>query len=228
MEEFCPNTDFVGAASDVKEGEALIRKTQPDLVFLDIQLSHENAFDLLDRLLPVAFDVIFVTAYNEYAVKAFRYSAMDYLLKPINIQELCAAVARVAERVRLRNINSQLHNLLSNLRRPDVTAYKLAIPSPESLTFISVEEIVRCEANGGYTTFHMVNGEKLLSTKTIKEYEELLPPDIFLRIHSKHIINIQHIKKYHKGRGGYVEMEGRYTIEVSARRKAEFLSRFGF
>ncbi|GGA98043.1 LytR/AlgR family response regulator transcription factor [Puia dinghuensis] len=226
--EFCPNTKFVGAAPGVADGEVMIRREQPDLVFLDIQLSHENAFDLLDRLLPVTFEVIFVTAYNEYAVKAFRYSALDYLLKPVNIQELCAAVARVDEKMRLRSTNQQLHNLLSNLRSPEVTTHKLAIPNAESLTFISVSDIVRCEASGGYTTFFLTNGEKMLSTKTIKEYEDVLPPDIFLRIHSKHIVNILHVKKYHRGRGGYVEMDGRYTIEVSARRKADFLSRFGF
>jgi len=228
VQEFCPEALYAGEAAGVTEGEALIRRVQPQLVLLDIQLSHENAFDLLDRLMPVTFEVIFVTAYNEYAVKAFRYSALDYLLKPVNIQELCAAVSRANEQHRLRNVNRQLQNLLSNLRHPEATSHKLAIPNAESLSFISVSDIIRCEANGGYTTFYMTNGDKVLSTKTIGEYEELLPPDSFLRIHSKHIVNIQHIKKYHKGRGGFVEMEGSYTIEVSARRKAEFLSRFGF
>ncbi|HEY4108707.1 LytTR family DNA-binding domain-containing protein [Puia sp.] len=227
MQEFCADAEYVGAASGVEDGEALIRKIQPALVLLDIQLSHENAFDLLDRLMPVSFEVIFVTAYNEYAVKAFRYSALDYLLKPVNIPELCAAVARAEEQSRLRNVNRQLQNLLSHLRHPEAMAHKLAIPNADSLSFISIADIIRCEASGGYTHFFMTNGEKLLSTKTIGEYEELLPPDIFLRIHSKHIINIKHIKKYHKGRGGFVEMEGSYMIEVSARRKAEFLSRFG-
>jgi two-component system LytT family response regulator len=228
LDEFCVNIQFAGAASGVEDGEALIRRAQPRLVFLDIQLSHENAFDLLDRLMPISFEVIFVTAYNEYALKAFRYSALDYLLKPVNIQELCTAVARATEHVRLRNVNRQMQTLLANLRTPEATSYKLAIPDADSLSFISVAEIIRCEASGGYTHFFMTNGEKLLSTKTIGEYEELLPPDVFMRIHSKHIINIQHIKKYNKGRGGFVEMEGSFMIEVSARRKAEFLSRFGF
>jgi two-component system LytT family response regulator len=228
LDEFCPDIEYSGAASGVNDGEELIRKEQPRLVFLDIQLANLNAFDLLDRLMPVFFEVIFVTAYNEYAVKAFRYSALDYLLKPVNIEELTAAVTKASEHLRLRSVNRQLQNLLFNLRTPESTAYKLAIPNADSLSFISVVDIIRCEANGGYTHFYMTNGDKVLSTKTIGEYEELLPPDIFLRIHSKHIINIQHIKKYHKGRGGFVEMEGMFTIEVSARRKSEFLSRFGF
>jgi two-component system LytT family response regulator len=228
LEEFCPDTCFAGSASNAREGEDLIRKTIPDLVFLDIQLSPENAFDLLDRLLPVNFEVIFVTAFNDYTLRAFRYAALDYLLKPVNIRELIAAVQRASERLQLRNINRQLHSLLANLRHPDVTSHKLALPNAESLTFISVDDIIRCEASGGYTTFFMKNGEKILSTKTIKEYEELLPPDTFLRIHHSHIVNLRYIKKYHKGRGGYIEMDGKVTIEVSTRRKNEFLGRFGF
>jgi two-component system LytT family response regulator len=228
LEEFCPDTCFAGAASSAKEGEDLIRKTLPDLVFLDIQLSHENAFDLLDRLLPVNFEVIFVTAFDDYTLRAFRYAALDYLLKPVNIRELIAAVQRASERLRLRNTNRQLQNLLANLRHPDVTSHKLALPNAESLTFISVEDIIRCEASGSYTTFFMKNGDKMLSTKTIREYEDLLPSDLFLRIHNSHIVNLQYIKKYHKGRGGYIEMEGSVSIEVSTRRKSKFLERFGF
>lgn len=228
LDEFCPEIRFIGEASGVPDGEELIRREEPELVFLDIQLSNENGFDLLDRLMPVSFEVIFVTAYNEYAAKAFRYSALDYLLKPVNIEELVAAVAKATEHRRLRTVNRQLQNLIFNLRTPEVNSHKLAIPNADSLSFISVGEIIRCEASGGYTHFYMTNGEKLLSTKTIGEYEELLPSDLFMRIHSKHIINIQHIKKYHKGRGGYVEMVGMFTIEVSARRKTEFLNRFGF
>ena len=228
LEEFCPDTCFAGGASNAREGEELIRKVQPDLVFLVIQLAHENAFELLDRLFPISFDVIFVTAFNDYTLKAFRYSALDYLLKPINIRELKAAVQKASDKLQLRNINRQFQNLLSNLRQPDATSHKLALPNAESLTFISVDDIVRCEASGGYTNFYMKNGEKILSTRNIKEYENLLPPDIFLRIHHSHIVNLQYIKKYHKGRGGYIEMEGNISIEVSTRRKTEFLGRFGF
>src|ERR1700744_3970670 len=197
LEEFCPDTCCAGTAANVEEGEELIRKTQPDLAFLDIQLPRENAFDLLERLLPVPFEIVFVTAFNDYALKAFRYSALDYLLKPVNIQELRTAVQRATEKLQHRDLNRQLHNLLANLRTPTATSHKLALPSPDRLTFISVNEIVRCEANNGYTLFHMLNGEKHLSTKTIKEYEDLLPPDIFLRIHHSHIVNLLHVKKYY-------------------------------
>lgn len=228
LEEFCPDTCCAGLAASAEEGEDLIRKVSPDLVFLDIQLSKEDAFNLLERLLPVKFEIIFVTAYNEYAVRAFRYSAIDYLLKPVNIQELSTAVQRAAQKLKQRDANGQLHNLLTSLRNPGITQHKLALPNAECLTFIAIEDIVRCEASGGYTFFHMSNGEKLLSTRTIKEYEELLPPEMFMRIHNSHIVNLMHVKKYYRGRGGYIEMDGKTTIEVSTRRRNDFLSRFGF
>lgn len=228
LDEFCPDTFFEGEATNTSEGEELIRKIQPDLVFLDIQMPYENAFDLLDRILPVKFEIIFVTAFNDYTLKAFRYCALDYLLKPVNIDELSAAVQKVAERLRLKNVNFQLNNLLANLRQPSASSHKLALPNAESLVFISVKDIIRCEASRGYTIFFMNNGDKILSTKTIKDYEDLLPPDTFLRVHHSHIVNLLYVRKYHKGRGGYIEMDGRVMIEVSTRRKNEFLGRFGF
>jgi two-component system, LytTR family, response regulator len=228
LDEFCPDTCFTGAAVNSKKGEELIRKTRPDLVFLDIQMPNGNAFDLLDRLLPVSFEIIFVTAFNDYTLKAFRYCALDYLLKPVNIDELCDAVQKAAEKLRLKNVNRQLNNLLANLRLPEATSHKLALPNLENLVFISVSDIIHCEASGGYTIFHMKGGEKILSTKTIKEYEDLLPASTFLRVHHSHIVNLFYIHKYHKGRGGYIEMEGRVMIEVSVRRKNDFLTRFGF
>jgi two-component system, LytTR family, response regulator len=228
LEEFCPDTRWAGSAAGVDEGETLIQKIQPDLVFLDIQLPKGNAFDLLERLVPAKFEIVFVTAFNDYAVKAFRYAALDYLLKPVNIQELKAAVQRANEKLQHKDINSRLQHLLANLRGPSVTSHKLALANADCLTFIAVEEIVHCEASGGYTLFHMCNGETHLSTRTIGEYEELLPPDLFLRIHHKHIVNLQHVKKYYRGRGGYIEMDSQVTIHVSIRRKNEFLSRFGF
>jgi two-component system LytT family response regulator len=228
LNEFCPDTEFGGSATDVDEGERLIRKVQPDLVFLDIQMPHGNAFELLDRMLPVRFEVIFVTAFSDYGLKAFKYCALDYLLKPVDIGELTVAVQKASERLRLKNINQQMGNLLANLRQPSVTSYKLALPNVDNLVFISVEDIIRCEARGGYTFFFMKSGEEIPSTKAIGEYEELLPSDIFLRVHHSHIVNISCIRKYHKGRGGYIEMDGRVMIDVSVRRKNEFLGRFGF
>ncbi|MDP4150097.1 MAG: LytTR family DNA-binding domain-containing protein [Bacteroidota bacterium] len=228
LAEFCPDTSVIGVAANAGEAEKIISKSQPDLVFLDVEMPYGNAFDLLDRLMPVNFEVVFVTAFNDYTLKAFKYSALDYLLKPVNIGELRAAVQKASEKLRLRNMNKQLHNLLANLKQPNASTYKLALPSMEGLVFVMTDKIMRCEASGGYTVFHMKEGEKILSAKNIKEYEEILPPLIFMRVHNSHIINLMCIKKYHKGRGGYIEMEDQALIEVASRRKTEFLNRFGY
>jgi two-component system LytT family response regulator len=228
LQEFCPETYVSGEASDAEEGEKIIQKMQPDLVFLDIEMPYGNAFDLLDHLMPVKFEIIFVTAFNDYTLKAFKYSALDYLLKPVNIEELRVAVQRASERQRLRNTNQQLNNLLANLKTPEASSYKLALPSMEGLAFVPIDTITRCEASGGYTVFYLKNGEKILSAKNIKEYEEILPASTFLRVHNSHIINLMCIKKYHKGRGGYIEMDDSVLIEVASRRKNEFLGRFRF
>ena len=228
LEEFCPDTRCAGSAACIEEAEELIQKVAPDLVFLDIQLPGGNAFDLLESLLPARFEIIFVTAFNDYALKAFRYAAIDYLLKPVNIEELKAAVQRAGEQLKYRQLNIRLHDLLATLRGPSATRHKLALAMGDGLTFIPVGDIVRCEASSGYTVFHMNNGETLMSTRTIREYEDLLPPDMFFRIHHSHIVNLGHVKKYHRGRGGYIELDCQVTIQVSTRRKAEFLSRFGY
>jgi two-component system LytT family response regulator len=178
--------------------------------------------------MPIKFEVIFVTAFNEYTLKAFKYSALDYLLKPVNIEELRSAVQKVIEKVKLRTTNLQLGNLLANLRQADPGGFKLALPSLEGLNFVRFDMITRCEASGGYTYFYLKNGEKLLAAKNIKDYEEILPTSMFMRVHNSHIINLMCIKKYHKGRGGYIEMEDQALIEVASRRKNEFLGRFGF
>jgi two-component system, LytTR family, response regulator len=228
LEEFCPEALIVGEATNATEAEKTIVKLQPDLLFLDVEMPYGNAFDLLDRLMPVKFEIVFVTAFNDYTLKAFKYSALDYLLKPVNIEELRTAVQKASEKLRLRNTNKQLNNLLANLKQPDASSYKLALPSMEGLVFVPTDTITRCEASGGYTVFYLKSGEKILSAKNIKEYEEILPPSTFLRVHNSHIINLMCIKKYHKGRGGYIEMDDQALIEVASRRKNEFLSRFGF
>jgi two-component system LytT family response regulator len=152
---------------------------------------------------------------------------VDYLLKPVSIKELRVAVDKAAEKLRLKNINQRLDNLLSNFRQSDPGAYKLALPSLEGLTFVRMDMITRCEASGGYTFIYTKNGDKILSSKNIKDFEDLLPATTFMRVHNSHIVNLSCIKKYHKGRGGYIEMDDQAMIEVAIRRKTEFLSRFG-
>ncbi len=227
LEDYCPGIDVIGDAGDARSAYTLIKETNPDLVFLDIEIPYGNAFDLLDKLVPVNFGIIFITAFDGYTLKAFKYSAIDYLLKPVDIEELKAAVKKASSQVNNRNFNQQLGNLLNNLRTNQLALQKIAVPSMEGIVFMNVEEIIRCEANGSYTIIYAVGTEKIVASKSIKEYEDMLPPGIFCRIHNSHIINLNRIKKYHKGRGGYVIMDDGSTIEVASRRKDDFLAKFG-
>jgi two-component system, LytTR family, response regulator len=171
--------------------------------------------------------VIFITAFDEYSLKAIKYSALDYLLKPVNIEELKVAVLKAEERIAARNTDSRIENLLYNLRKPQPDLQKIALPSKEGYIFILLTDIIRCESKTGYTTFYVDGMDKIVSSRNIKEYEPLLPTEIFFRIHNSHIINLNHVKKYHRGRGGYIEMDDGAMIEVATRRKDEFLARFG-
>jgi len=218
--------NIVAEAGDANKGIEAILQAKPDLVFLDIEMPYGSAFDMLDKLYPVNFEIIFVTAFNSYMLKAFKYSALDYLLKPVNIEELITAVNKAADKVNFKNFNKQIFNLLENLKKAQPSTSRLAIPSQGGLAFIQVDDIIRCQAEGGYTFFFTKTREKVVSVKNIKEYEELLPDSVFFRIHNSHLINLNYIRKYHKGRGGYVEMEDGFMIEVATRRKDEFLAKF--
>jgi two-component system, LytTR family, response regulator len=227
LDDYCPQIEVAGEAGDARAALTTIREIKPDIVFLDIEMPYGNAFDLLDKLLPVDFEIIFITAFDDYTLKAFKYSALDYLLKPVDIDELKAAVKKAAEKIAGKNINLQLGNLLSNLKNNQAALQKIALPAADGIIFINVEEIIRCEANGNYTIIYADSKEKITASKTIKDYEELLPPSIFCRIHNSHIINLNRIKKYHKGRGGFVVMDDGTSIEVASRRRDEFLAKFG-
>lgn len=227
LEEFCPDVTIEGQADNATAGVQLVQEVKPDLVFLDIEMPYGSGFDLLDQLKPIHFEVIFITAFNDYSLKAIKYSALDYLLKPVNIDELIAAVAKAVQKVAARNINERIEALLYNLQKPQQAVQKLALPSKEGYVFVLLSDIMRCESKGGYTTFYIKGMDKVLSSKSIKEYEPLLPDDLFFRIHNSHIVNLNCVKKYHRGRGGYLEMEDGTMIEVATRRKDELMARFG-
>lgn len=226
LNKYCPSVIVAGIAGDAREAEELIRKTKPDLVFLDIELPYGNGFDLLNKLSPVDFAVVFVTAFDSYALKAIRYAALDYLLKPVNIPELKEAVEKAALQHRQKRMDNQISNLLSNLSSGNTGSKKIALPSQEGISFEKADDIIYLSASSNYTLVHAVSGKKHLVSRTLRDFEELLPETLFCRIHHSFIVNINRIKKYYKGRGGYVEMEDGVTIEVSARKKDEFLARF--
>ena len=228
LAEIPADIQIVGEAANVEEAATVIPITAPNLVFLDIEMPFGNAFDLLDKLMPVDFEIIFITAFDEYSLKAFRYSALDYLLKPVDIDQLQMAVQKAERKIALKNINGQLSNLLFNVSKPSSVA-RIAMPVKEGFDFIDVNEITTCQSNNDCTIVLTRSGKKYICDRTIKEYEDLLPENSFFRIHHSYIVNVNFIKKFFKeGRGGYVELSDGTTIPVAYRRKDLFLSKFGY
>lgn len=225
LELYCADVSIIGEAVGVGSAQQLIRTANPDLVFLDIEMIQGNAFDLLNRLQPFSFQVIFVTAFDNYAVRAFKYSAVDYLLKPVDVEDLRNAVRKVVSRSREKTDMLQIRTLLENVGNFHLPQQKMAVPTVNGLDFIVIGSIIRFEAQGNYTTIHLDCGQCILATKNIKEYEDVLPESLFYRVHHSHIINLQKIDKYQKGRGGYIIMIDGSEIEVASRRREDFLRR---
>jgi len=225
LKTYCPQVEILGEAGTVDAAFELIRKTSPELVFLDIEMPGGNAFTLLDRLKPLNFEIIFISAYDNYTMKAIKYSALDYILKPVNIEELINAVNKVSEKLNSSQIQQRIENLLGNISASKKNPQSLAVPANFGYEFIPVNNIIRCEAKGKYTYFQMSDGRTIISVKNLKEYESMLSPDTFFRIHHSHLININFIKRYHKT-NGIVEMEDSIKIPLAARRRKEFLSLF--
>jgi two-component system LytT family response regulator len=227
LEKFCPQVTVEHEAGSAKEALEVIAHSTPDLLFLDIEMPYGNAFDLLDQLVPVDFEIIFITAFDEYTLKAFKYSALDYLLKPVNIEELQAAVDRASKKIHHKGINQQLTNLLENLNSNKPAISKIAVPTNDSYVFVALREILRLEARGNYTCIYTADGNKHISSRNIKQYDEMLPDKQFFRIHNSHIVNLEHVRKYRRGRGGEVEMADGSVLEVATRRKDAFLALLG-
>lgn len=225
LHDFCKNVEVVAACQTIAEAAAAIAKHTPDVVFLDINLRGENGFDLLNKISSIDFEIVFATAYSEYAIKAFKFSAIDYLLKPIDIEELRNTIAKI-ERKQLRHQTEKYKQLLENLKPTNEKNYKLALPSVKGLTFVKTDEIVYCEADSNYTTFYLSNGEKIIVSQTLKEYDEMLTPHRFFRIHHSYLVNMNAITHYLKGDGGQVVMSNGTTLDVAKRRKEEFLKQF--
>ena len=225
LETYCSDISIVGAAEGVETALKLIQTTRPDLAFLDIEMIQGNAFDLLNQLLPFDFQVIFVTAFDEYALRAFKYSAVDYLLKPVDVDDLRRAVDKVTARTGEKDDLSKIKTLLENVNAMQISQQKMALPTLNGLSFVTINDIIRLESQGHYTRIFLANGEQLMTTRDIREYEDLLPQAIFYRVHNSHIINLQKIEKYQKGRGGYIIMDDGSSIEVASRRRQDFLQR---
>ena len=226
LKDYCPEISVAGVAPDPLKGYELIQALNPDLVFLDIEMPYGNAFDLLDRLAPIKFEVIFITAFNGYAIKAFKYAALDYILKPVNISELKASVKRVVDRTEEKKVNTRVASLLNNLKPENNIAQKIGLRTGDGFFFEGIDNIMYIQAEGSYCNVCIKGRKKELVSKSLKEFEDILPESIFCRVHHSHIININFIKKYYKGRGGYVEMEDGAMVEISVRKKSDFFEKF--
>ena len=223
LKKYCPEVEIVGTASDGEKGLVLITGITPDLVFLDVEMPRLNGIDMLERLDVIDFKVIFTTAYDKYAIKAFKLSAVDYLLKPIDKDELIQAIDRV-EILKVKNSGEQIETVKHNLN-PRSELKKIVIPTSEGLLFFDVNEIINIEAQSNYSYIYFKDNTKLLSSKNLKEFEESLPDDTFFRCHRSHLINMNYIKKYVKGEGGIIVLSNEREVEVSRRKKNEFLDR---
>ena len=218
LADYCPDIEVVGEADGVISAAKKINTLKPDVVFLDIQINEGTAFDLLSVLGEIKFKIIFTTASDEFAIKAFKISAIDYLLKPIEIDELKCAVAK------LKRGNEDNYELLqSNIKEENKSNKRLALHSQDKIEIIEIGNIIRCESNVNYTQFFIKDGTKMLVTKTLKEYDKMLTEFGFYRVHQSHLVNIDYIKEYVKIDGGYLKMKDGASVPISTRKKSSVL-----
>lgn len=225
LEEYCPEIDVVAESMDADEAREQIVKLSPDLVFMDINLAGKTSFDLLKEISNIAFEIIFVTAHHQYALQAFRYSAVDYLMKPLDEDLLIEAVKRATKKISLNSGSNNIDTLLHNLKHPDTQhEMKLCVPSIKGFQVIELKNIMYCEASGSYTNLHVAGQSAICSARPIHEYEDMLSNSNFVRIHKSYLVNLSHVKEYVRGEGGSVILSNNQEIEVSRRKKEMFLT----
>lgn len=221
--EYCPGLNVVGKAHDVKEGVETIKNLKPELVFLDVEMPHGTGFDLLTNFPEKEFDVVFITAFNHYAIKAIKFSAVDYILKPININEFIEAVNKVMQKrsSSMFRGNENIKALLENLKTG--VPSRLAIPTSDGMEYLNPKDIIRIEADRSYSWFFITGNRKILVSKNLKEFQDLLSDRHFFRPHNSYLINLRYVKKYVRKEGGYIEMQDGSEIPISRNRKDLFL-----
>ncbi len=223
LEEFCKQVTVVSAVQNPEEAIPLIRNTKPDVIFLDIEMPKMSGFRMLEELGDYDAEIIFTTAYNHYAIDAMRISAFDYLVKPVAIEELENAVNRLFEKKSLHT-NERLNILKQSIKENQSQENKIAVAVADGFEFIVIKNIVRIESNSSYSRIFLLNGQSMLVTKLLKDFEDLLIPYRFFRVHNSHLINLNYIKKYLRGVGGQVLLENGDLIDVARRKKEEFIS----
>ncbi|MCH5715804.1 LytR/AlgR family response regulator transcription factor [Niabella hibiscisoli] len=219
LERHCPDINIVATADHIDEAINIINTRKPDVVFLDIVLGKQTGFDLLARLTEKNFEVIFVTAYDQYGVRAVKSAALDYLLKPVDIAELKASVDKASEKIKQKKKNTQLDFLMEYITQKDKVPGKVALPLRNEVRYIEINDIVRCEATNSYTWFYLKNKEKILVSKSLKEYDDLFNTQGFIRCHQSHLINISFVKSMLREDSGALLMQDGEKIPISKAKK---------
>ena len=225
LKSYCPKAKVVAKADSVKSGLEAIRTHHPDLVLLDIKMDDGTGFDLLKKLDHIDFKLIFVTAYDQYAIKAFKYSALDYLLKPVDPDDLSEAVNK-AEKVIMNDLVTQLNVLEEQLRSESYTTRKIVLKTQESIHIVHLNEISYIESDGNYTTVYLINGKKIVLSRSLRDFEEMLKGQGFFRVHKSFLVNLATISRFDKGDGGFLVMEAGDRVPVASRKKEQLLDLF--
>jgi two-component system, LytTR family, response regulator len=225
LQQHFRNIEILAVCKNTDEGKTAIENLHPDLLLTDIELEKIPVFDMLQQLASIDFEVIFTTAHEQYAIQAIKFSALDYLLKPFGVEDLSAAIKRYEQKKDKEQSAGQFNTLFHNLKYIQKDAKKIALPTTNGLTIVPLKEIIRCEADVNYTNFFLMSKSKMVVAKTLKEFEELLNDYDFIRVHHSHLINLHHIKNYTRGEGGTVTMTDGTEVDVSRRKKEEFLRR---
>jgi two-component system, LytTR family, response regulator len=223
LERYCPEIRVLDICYSASDALKSIHEQRPQILFLDIEMPHMNGFEMLEKLPELNFKLIFTTSYDQYAIKAIRFSALDYLLKPVDKDELQKAVKKALDTA--DPLPQQLEVLLHKLNHPKVTINKIAIPTIEGLQMVPVETIIRCEADRNYTNLFLKNGGKITASRNLKDLEEMLEDYSFIRVHHSHVVNLNEVEKYIRGEGGYLIMSDKSSVDVSRSRKEILLKK---
>lgn len=225
ISEYTNGLEIIGEAKSAEEATFLIQATKPEVVFMDIELGDGTAFDVLSAIGKTNFEIIFTTAYDQYAIKAIKFNALDYMLKPIDIDELEAAVLKVKNKYKNKEpANKNLEMLISNLTAKSNEKPIITLSTADSFEYVRVDEITHCEAAGAYTKFHFKDKKMLMVSRTLKDYAMLLEEHEFYRVHQSHLINLQEIDRYIKSDGGYIILKDGFKVPVSRGKKEAFLA----
>lgn len=226
LKTHCPQVKIEAVCNSAEKGIVAINQFRPDVVFLDIEMPNMNGFDMLEKFDELFFEVVFITAYHQFAIKAFRYSALNYLLKPVDPDDLLETIRRI-EKNKTVPLKEQMELLMQHVANPSgTTIARIALTTSYGMLFVETKDIIYCESDNNYTSVKMTGGKKILVSKTLKEIDETLSGPDFYRIHNSFLINLAHIQKFVRGDGGYVVMDDEKVVTISRTKKQEFLDLF--